>query len=219
MTDLSGYRTRIRILLGDVESERYSDALLDEALRWGLAAYSKSLPLVKVEPITVAAAGNQQSLSSLTDLVNVLDVNIPYLAGSQKPNVWEQWVFTRLDGEGFLFFSGTAIPQAGDVMQITYTAWHTISGLDEAASTTIPEIHDSLVVHGAAGKAGLLRAMQLIEAFGGKTGEPDRLLDWAQRRMADFLGELTSLKSGQQRYPPSAGGWRLDHWDTQQSRS
>ena len=51
MTDIAGYRTKIRNVLGDALGTRYGDDMVDESLRWALAAYSKALPQVKVSTV------------------------------------------------------------------------------------------------------------------------------------------------------------------------
>lgn len=218
MTDLTGYRSKIRIVLGDTGSDRYDDAVLDGAVRWALAAYSKALPQVKTCSINVTAEGREQSLTALTDLLTVLEVNFPYQAGCQTPAVLQQWYFYRRDGHGLLYISGRRSPMAGDVIRLTYTAWHTIAGLGDATVTTIPTAHETLFENGAAGKAAMMRGIHLVEAYGRKSEEPEKLKTWSEGLLADFLDDLLSLKSWQVLRGTLTNGWTLDRWDRRQKQ-
>lgn len=214
MTDLTAYRSGIRIILGDPAGGRFGDALLDQAVRWALAAYSRVLPQVKTCTLTVTSAGREQSLASLTGLLNLLEVCFPYQTGSDALPVYPQWYFYRREACGFVYISGRRIPAAGEAIRLTFSAWHAISGLDGAAASTIPAEHEEIFLNGAAGKATMLRSLQLVEAYGSKTGEPEKLKDWSQGLLSGFLDDLLSLKSGQSLSGVLTGGWTLDRWDT-----
>ena len=114
---------------------------------------------------------------------------------------------------GVLYIGGSYVPAVGDVVQLTYTAWHTIEGIDAAAATTIPVTHEYMFANGAAGKCAMMRGVQIVEAYGKKAGEPEKLKDWAYAMVTEFLNELVTLKSNQAIRGMPAKGWVLDAWD------
>jgi hypothetical protein len=60
-----------------------------------------------------------------------------------------------------------------------------VAGLDGAGTTTLPELHEPLIVLGAAGHAGAMRAVDRVEAFDGEREAP-ALVQWADARLLDF---------------------------------
>ncbi len=73
----------------------------------------------------------------------------------------------------------------------------TVQGLDGAAETTLPAIHEMLLARGAAGycacsqKAGAL-AQRLPEDFGASKD----LLEWGESTLADFSARLRGIAEG-----------------------
>ena len=72
------------------------------------------------------------------------------------------------------------------------------------------ETHDSIIASGAAGKAAEMRASELVEAYGKKASEPERLAKWAGQVLAQFDMKLLQLKVSQSFPGQSPDGWPLD---------
>jgi len=141
-------------------------------------------------------------------------VRFPCPPDHPDPPVLRQWYFYNRDGGPWLYISGGRVPDAGDSIRVTYTAAHTLAGLDGAPDTTPPAVHFALLQNGAAGKAAALRSLQLVETYGRKTDEPQMLKTWSEALLADFAGELRALKTSQSLRESLADGWRLDRWDS-----
>lgn len=211
--DLSECHTRLQGLLGDTGT-RYSSALLDEAVRWALNAYSAAHPQIKTGVITAAGPGREQSLAALPDLLTVLEVVFPYQSDAPVLPVQRQWYFYTRDGGNWLYLGGMLTPAAGDQMQVAYAARHTLQGLDAAVLTSVPAEHELLFLRGAAGQAASLRSLHMVEAYGRKTTEPDKLQVWAGAALDEFRRELNVLKTSQSLKNTLTGGWTLDRWDS-----
>ena len=210
--DLSECHTRLQALLGDTGT-RYSTALLDESVAWALDTLSAGSPQLKTEAITVTSVGREQSLAALPGLLTVLEVIYPYQADMNAPEPLRQWYFYQRDGGAWLYLGGRLVPAAGDLLRITFTARHTLQGLDGALLTTLPTEQETLLLQGAAGRAAELRGLHMVEAYGKKPSEPDKLKSWAEAALAEFRQEVQVLKTSRTLMNVLNGGWKLDRWD------
>jgi hypothetical protein len=213
LTNLIDFLTDIRLILGDPDAVRYADDTLRHSLRWALDAYSRCLPQIITAGFSVQAAGREQSLAALPGLLNVMEVFWPCQPGQENPPAVRQWYFYQREGENFFYISGARMPNSGDVIWLTYAARHTISGLDAAAFTSLPDMHNAIVQSGAAGKAAGMRAFSLIESYGRKSDEADTLKVWSESLLADFSSDLLALKNRLSLRGALDNGWRLDRWD------
>ncbi len=210
--DVSECHTRLQVLLGDT-GIRYSTALLDESVAWALDALSAGSPQLKTEPITVTSAGREQSLASLPGLLTVLEVIYPHHADVDAPEPLRQWYFYRRDGAAWLYLGGRLVPTAGDLLRVSFTARHTLQGLDGALLTTLLPEHETLLLQGASGRAAELHSLHMVEAYGKKSSEPDKLKSWAEAALAEFRQEVQVLKTSRTLMNVLNGGWKLDRWD------
>ncbi len=134
MTNLAGYRTDLHALLATVvDSSSWPNALLDQALRLGLA--DTDAQLVYEESFTVSAGGYHQDMSAVPGLRAVLALAYPWQEGSVfglRLTPW-RWVGPR---QVVLVH---AAPQNGETIRIRFAKNHTIADLDGAAATTVPD--------------------------------------------------------------------------------
>lgn len=213
MTAYSAYKTRILQVLGDLTGARYADALIQEACRQALADYVLVSPQIKETVVTVASASRDQSLSALTDPRFVISLVFPYVStGQDKLSQDVEYYFYFAAGVAYLHFSSDRIPAVGEQIKVKYASGHTISGLDSAVATTIPVIHDSLIVEGSSAYAMINRMQLLIESYGSKSLGVKRLQEQSQLHMTKFQEGLSQLQT----YQPSFDfpeGFRLDNWD------
>jgi hypothetical protein len=81
----------------------------------------------------------------------------------------------------------------------------TLDGLDSASSTTLPAVHDTVIVVGAAGYAAAARAADRAESFqlGSESAE---LKTWADKRLSEFRGMLGFIFPGYLVSTSSSGG-------------
>ena len=144
------FHTAILVQLGDEAGDRFNSTLLDKSLRQTLAVYSQTAPRLLSGTLTLSGAGQMQSLTALSGLMEVVELVFPYDAAASLYRPYAQpWLFTWRDGSPTLWLGGHPVPQAGEVLHVTYTAAHTISGLDGAAVTTLTADHEGWISSGA----------------------------------------------------------------------
>lgn len=217
---LTEMRTRITQMLMDTGTVIWTNDVLDEALRQALAAYSSAFPCVNAVTISVPASGDVD-LSAINGLVDVVDVHWPFSPGKadtlQPVNRISGWRCWRdLDKPTLeLRTTGSTAPAGGEDLRVRYTTAHTLSGLDGAALSTIPLIHFTLLVHGAAGYAALFRAIDKVEnrTYGSRRTEPSLLQSWADAVLERFHRDLDALR-GQKMPARGTPRWRMDTWDS-----
>jgi hypothetical protein len=213
MTTLAAYRTRIQNSLDDT-SDKYSDAVIDEALRKVLNEYTRANPNFKTHEHTVSAAGRVQTLSAAA-LIVITQLVHPYDDTLTDPFVYEREDFTLsyMDGSPTLYFFGGDIPQVDEIIYIKYAAKQTITDLDSAVATTIRDDHEDILVLGAAGQAAMMRASGLNEQWGGRPGEMSALMSWGNNQYSNFLSFLQEIKQEANLpiFPDSI--WQIDEWD------
>jgi hypothetical protein len=211
------FHAAMLVQLGDDGRNRFASGVLDEALRQALIAYSRTAPRLLSDTLTLAGAGQMQSLAALSVLIEVVEVVFPYDAAAVLYRPYAQpWQFAWKDGIPTLWLGGQPAPQAGEVLHVMYTAAHTIDGLDGAVATTLPADHEAAISSGAAALAANMRALRLVEAHGSRTDEAGKWLDSAAPLEKRFHAFLDGLRSGGRVRPPvwrQEVGWRLDGWD------
>lgn len=214
MSALAAFRTRIVNSLDD-STLKYSNDIIDEALRKVLNEYTRAFPNIKSTSFTVATAGRTQTLTSCTNLMNIIQLVHPYVSTAADPfcNEREDFTLTWLDGSPMAYFTGDDIPQVAEVIFVKYAAKQAIKDLDSAAATTVRDDHESLLIVGAAGQAALIRASGLTEKWGTIPGQQSNLAIWGHAQYRRFMDFLIEIRSEQpiDIFPHS--GWRLDEWD------
>ena len=218
--NLTEMRTRITQMLMDSGEEIWPAEVLDEALRQALSAYSTAAPCTQEITVSIPATGDVD-LSAVNGLVDVVEVRWPYQAGKAEAlqpvnriTGWRCWRDLDKPTLELRSTSGTS-PAGGEDLHLRYTTLHTLTGLDEAGLTTIPLVHFSLLVRGAAGFAALFRAIDKVEkrSYGSRRTEPSLLQNWGNAVLERFHHELDGLR---RKTNPSRGAvrWRMDAWDS-----
>jgi hypothetical protein len=211
------FHTAMLVQLGDEVGNRFGSTLLDESLRQALDVYSQSAPRLLSGTLTLSGAGQMQSLAALSGLLEVVELVFPYDAAAALYQPYAQpWQFAWRDGSPLLWLGVQPVPQAGEVLHVTYTAAQQINGLDGAVVTTLPVEHEAAISSGASALAANARALHLVEAHGSRTGEAEKWLACAAPLEKRFRAFLEGLRSGGRVRPPAwqqEMGWRLDGWD------
>ncbi len=216
MTKLTSLAGRVRLLVNDPGKMRFSDDLLTSAIRQALEQVNLRLPQVLISEYTVAASGREQALTGLPGCLFLVRLVVPGLDINHELEPDEQFSYTLTDGIPTLHFAGSFIPQAGMVLQVHFAAAHTLEGLDEAESTSLPESCEPALVNGAAGYAYALRAASLAETYGTRPEDAARLLDASRIFLDTFDRMLIGVKTFREfGFPP---GFALDAWDVKRSR-
>ncbi len=194
MTNLAAFRTRIQNSLDDASS-KYSDAIIDEALRKILNEYTRAYPNMLTAEFTIITAGRIQTLST-ANLIVITQLIHPYDSTLTDPFAYEREDFTLsyMDGSPTLYFSGSDIPEVGEKIYFKYAGKQIIEDLDSAVSSTIRADHESILIVGASGQAAMMRASGLNEQWGGRPGEMGALMMWGTRQYSHFLNFLMEVK-------------------------
>ena len=214
MSTLALYRTRIINSLDD-SSLKYSNDIIDEALRKVLNEYTRAFPNIKTASVTVSTAGRSQSLASCSNLMNIIQLVHPYISTAADPfhPEREDFILTWSDGSPTVYFKGDASPQATEIIFVKYAAKQALKDLDSAAATTVRDDHEDFLIIGAAGQAAMMRASGLTEKWGTIPNQQSNLMIWGQSNYRRFLEFLIELRTEQpiDIFPNS--GWKLDQWD------
>jgi len=214
MSTLALYRTRLTNSLADTAS-KYSNDILDEAVRKVLNEYTRAFPLAAQSEITVAAAGRTQTLAACTNLISVMMLVHPYDSTLSNPFIYEREDFLLTWGAAGpqVYFTASPIPQIGDKMFVQYASKQTLKDLDSAIVTTVRDDHEDLLIVGAAGQAAMMRASVLNEQWGSRPSDYSQLMLWGKQQYDRFLEFLTEIRTEQPLdiFPDTY--WPLDDWD------
>jgi hypothetical protein len=218
MSDLATLRGLVERKLWDETNAVWSDDVIDQAIWEALDEYSRMLPLAAEEVLTLAAAGRSIDVSSITGLLSVTRVYWPYDSSEEiwPPNQVKGFRLDWVAGDPYLVltaYDGTE-PQTGDEVKVWYTCRQTIEDLDLATGTTVPALHESLIVLGAAGYAVQGRGLDLLRI---SEIDPDLVTKyekWAEGWLQEFRAKLEQLRGESARAGESWGtGWELDKWE------
>jgi hypothetical protein len=212
-------------MLMDTGNAIWDTAVIDEGLRLALDQYNLVKPLNMETVITLPGDGREIALSGVTGLLNVLDVWWPYDSDAADetwpPNRVRGWRLWWDDNQAVLFLEITegSQPQTDEELRLWYSKQQTIQDLDAAATTTLRDDHESIIVLGGAGHAAMSRTIDLVETAGTDLYQVGLIGTWGQRKLREFNGALKAIQSKQTRRGPSwLAGWSLDKWDEGRDR-
>jgi hypothetical protein len=209
---LSTFRTRILLSLGDANGNRYATTQVDEALRLALAEYSQANPALFTATHTAVTTSRLQPVSGLTGLRFFTQVSWPDLTIPLQT-----WYPVSLAGTPYIHFTGPTYPTAGDSIALTYAAQQTITDLDDATSTTLPDIHTTFLAGGAAAHAAIARSIGITEQMTSRASNAGQLLSWGEDRLLKFRAALAELAIQKSATFPPLTGWKIDRWDRHHS--
>lgn len=217
MITMTTLKTRILQVLQDSSGKRFSDDTLEEAIRQAIDLVNQKLPNIVNASFTVTTTGRDQAISSLDECLYIVSLCVnPDDSSFRELEPESGFSYRYQEGVPVLHFPGRLIPQAGDVLRITFAARHTLADLDGATETTLPSAVVTALVNGAAGQACLLRAGLLSETYGARPSEATRLLDLSHLLMDRCEQNLAQIKTLQEfGFPP---GFALDSSDRQTGR-
>lgn len=190
MSTLAQIRDRVEQRLADTGNAIWSTGFVDEGIRQALDEYSQAIPRVANTTVTLASDGREVDISSVSGLLYVERVWSPYTSSDpEHPPNWrkfEHWVDSQV-----VYFPDGDEPQSGDVVRLFYTAEHTIQDLDSAASTTIRNIDESMIVTGAAGHAAVSRGLDTQEQVTLGRAVAGQIQRWGEARLTEYQRDLT----------------------------
>jgi hypothetical protein len=212
MTKLDDINTQIRVLLDDSAATRFSDNLLNLALSQAFEVIHQRVPRILSAEHAVTIAGRDQPLPALTGCRYLISVTLLLADGSSRALEPESGFTYTLDaGTPTLHFLGSAIPAAGERLNVEYCAGYSIEGYAGGTSTTLPAGLENALIEGSTARACILRAGSLAEGYGRHGDESARLMEIGGRWEQSFARALDGFKTLQEfGFPP---GFPLDRWD------
>ena len=209
--DQSEFQNQMRLFLQDTDSTRYSSDLLDSSLRQALNHFSLAVPRVNKAELMVIIDSTEVTLNSLSTLTQVLALWYPWCDGDLPTPPLQDWYLYWQSGVPVLRLN-ERIFEEGTTLKLFYAANHTITGLDDAESTSVPEVMQEMLALGAAGKAAQLRAAHLVESYGSPASDRNQLLQLGQLWWEGFKARLTEFKrlSPAPTGPFDEFGWAVD---------
>lgn len=219
MPTIEDIRNRVRQILDDASGDRFSGAMLENAIRQALARLDEKLPLIRSLDQPITNSGRDVTLTGLMNPLYLIKVcilpveagSMPSASGGCAQEIKTGYSYSLQGTTGSLHFNGPSFVSEGECLRVTYAAQNTLTGLDGAAETSLPDAASTALETGAASFACLLRAASLAEAYGARAGESARLVE--QSKLWKQLSEesLSKLKTFQPFEFPA--GFALDQWD------
>ena len=201
MKTITDYRSEILITLGDTAGKRYSEAQLDTAVRRALDRLNRARPARETYKVKIA---EMETRDAILNWCPGPDVDI--LTVRNESGEWLTAAPYWTGGKTYLtIYSGT-LPQAGQYLLLECAVPHTISGLDDAVNTTVPESLTGTFCTGAAGYAMQIRARSVTEVFGKRPEDTENLIAQSNTLLAEFCDDL---QGGRSRDPLPRGGFRV----------
>lgn len=205
---LTTLRDRVELTLQDATNARWATADIDEAIEKALEEYNRHSPAMAVTTLTLAADGREVDISSISNLIRVQKVWWPY--DSADPGWPPNWCQFETYPGNILFLDTPTEPEAAEKVRIWYTTPALLSGLNAAASTTIPLDDLTYIINGAAYYATSQRAMELAESLNPDRDLVETLLKWSDDHGKAFRYGIRKDAPAWQRY---AYGYRNDDID------
>ena len=213
MNTLAEFRTWIRAYLGDAAGARYTDSIVDQALRVALEELSHSIPQHCSQYHVVIVAGNDQVIDNVTHWLDVLEVYHPWTDDSNGVKVP---FYATFDGYNMDLRFPTVTPQVDEVLWIKYTCKQIILNLDSETRTSFSPSFNSLLVQGAAGLSALSRASTVMEVPSKRLADAVNLEKWGRKEHDAFLRTCLKLKFALAGHadPLPSSGFALDSYDS-----
>jgi hypothetical protein len=189
---------------------------LDEAIRLILSEFSDAYPYSADDTLTLAADGREIDISSLTGLLNIVEVMWPYDSTDWPHDVVSDWRLLYDEGVATLLFDRVdgGEPVTGEKVRLRWNKLQEIKDLDSAAATTLQDEHISMFVIGCAGQAAMLRVIDLVEEATADLYQVSLIGVWASAQLSTFRFWLKKLQIGRHgKSLNSYGGWVMDKWD------
>jgi hypothetical protein len=171
------------------EGTTWSDALVDAALRRALQAIDQFGPTYEATHV-VSVAGATQNLAALPGLAEVTGLAWPWHERAIFEACSVRW---RSVGEAGVVQLRSALPAVGDALRVRYRKAHTLEGLDDAVTTTLPVYLRATLALGGALYAAQLRARQAIENPALPEATVAHLQAWTADLERAFFVDLVAL--------------------------
>jgi hypothetical protein len=175
-------RTRVRQDLFDTDPGAYdwTDDQIDGAIQRAVRDYSHRSPIQQISDLATTVDSVELNISSLTDLMYIDSIEFPL--GQTRPHM-----------QRFTFYAGKVFmrdPGDGTNARVRWAKAHTLA----VGSTTIPDLHDEIIVLGATSHLAMSMSAKLVDkaTIAGRFGTLNYRA-WAHDRLVLYQQQLTAL--------------------------
>jgi hypothetical protein len=208
---LAQLTTKLQALLLD-NGTLFTATTCTAAIRQALKTMNLRLPIQAAVYVDIVTG------QYVYELTPALAGDVPYqiydvLIADPSGGDYDQSVpFEQYTEDERLFFR-LRFPYASGQLLVRYTLLHTINGLDSATESTLPALHETVLLDGAAEQACIIASAGKAEANNLDTKTPEYYRLAATRFNSGFNAGLTALKPLRRtaKSVPSQAAWN-DKW-------
>jgi len=203
---LTTITSRIQALLGD-DGTIFTSTICTAAVRQALSEFNRVSPIIAATLITGVDDQYEYELTDADDSsVTLLDV---LRQGDNADELDIPLAFDKYIEDERIFFRLRQPVTTNDTLIARYTTYHTVSGLDSATESTIPDSDDQTLIDGACFHALMIRAASRVESINLSKDQSDNYREVASHFRTAFnlglatLGRRKRLPAGE----PSTYAW------------
>jgi hypothetical protein len=219
MSNLTELRARVLQLLSDTTPATFTTGQVDESIQRALDEYSQYNPMQGETLVDLPGDGWEIALNGISGLLRVMAVHWPYdstaYEDEQEENKVSHWFLWWDDAQPIITVvtSDNSMPEEDDEIRIWYELAHTIDGLGDGTVTTPPELHESMLVLGAAAFTAMSQSIAMMNNTDADMYSATLMATWARAKEREFrkLLSLLAVQVGRSGTPRQS--WPLDKWD------
>lgn len=219
MSNLVSLRARVLQLLSDTTPATFTAGQVDEGLHRALDEYSQYNPQQGEALLDLPGDGWEIALNGVSGLLRVLAVHWPYdstlAEDAQHDSLVNHWFLWWDDAQPIVTVvtSDGSMPEEDDEVRIWYEVAHTIDGLSSGTVTTLPDLHESLIVTGAAAFSAMSQAVAMMNDTAADMYSATLMATWGRAKEREFRQLLSKLAVQIGQSGPPRRAWSLDKWD------
>jgi hypothetical protein len=206
-------------LLSDTTPATFTTGQVDEGLQRALDEYSQYNPMQGETLLDLPGDGWEIALNNVSGLLRVMAVHWPYdstlAEDEQHENLVTHWFLWWDDAQPVVTVvtSDNSMPEEDDEVRVWYVQAHTIDGLGDGTVTSVPELHESILVTGSAAFTAMSQAVAMMNDTAADMYAATLMATWGRAKEREFRQLLTRLavQIGQSGQPRQA--WKYDKWD------
>jgi hypothetical protein len=219
MSTKTELRARVLQLLSDTTPTTYTTGQVDESLQRALDEYSQYNPQQGETLLDLPGDGWEIALNNISGLLRVMAVHWPYdstlAEDEQHENMVSHWFLWWDDAQPIVTIVTTdlSMPAEDDEVRIWYELAHTIDGLGDGTITSLPEVHESMIVVGAAAFTAMSQAVAMVADTAADMYGATLLATWGRSKEREFRQLLSALAVQVGRSGTPRKTWPMDKWD------
>jgi hypothetical protein len=219
MSNLTELRARVLQLLTDTTPTYFTANQVDESIHRALDEYSQYNPLQGETLLDLPGGGWEIALSGISGLLRVMAVHWPYDStleeDDQHENLVSHWFLWWDDAQPIVTVvtSDNSMPAENDELRIWYELAQTIDGLGDGTVTSLPELHESMLVLGGAAFAAMSQSSAMMLDTSADMYAATLMATWGRAKEREFRQLLSKLAVQVGRSGQARKGLAMDKWD------